>query len=153
MNNAVVRIESLEITNFKNVGHGCLKLENEKKEFQSSVLGLYGQNGSGKTALIDALELLRLAFSGRPVPVYFADCVNVDSDHAAIKYGLKVQNLKENVNYTVFYEVSIRRDVEETEQKCCPMRMRGKTRKSDSLPPLIPERADALLRRRRSTSS
>lgn len=61
----IVRIESIEVKNFKNVGYGYLDFENTKKEYKSSILGLYGQNGSGKTALIDALELLRLALSGR----------------------------------------------------------------------------------------
>ena len=113
MTNATVRIESIELKNFKNVGYGCLDFENTKKEYKSSILGLYGQNGSGKTALIDALELLRLALSGRPVPGYFADYINVDSDYATIKYGLSIKEPKENSFYSVFYEVSIRRDTED----------------------------------------
>lgn len=113
MTNAIVRIESIEVKNFKNVGYGYLDFENTKKEYKSSILGLYGQNGSGKTALIDALELLRLALSGRSVPEYFADYINVESDHATVKYGLSVRNPDENSIFTVFYEVSIRRDTDD----------------------------------------
>ena len=65
MNDTIVRIESIEIKNFKNVGYGHLDFGNSKKGYKASILGLYGQNGSGKTALIDALELLQFAFSGR----------------------------------------------------------------------------------------
>ena len=73
MVNTTVRIESIEIKNFKNVGYGHLDFEESKKGGRASILGLYGQNGSGKTALIDALELLRLALSGKAIPAYFAD--------------------------------------------------------------------------------
>ena len=55
MKRAIVRIESIEIQNFKNVKYGVLDFVNNRKNYNSSVLGLYGQNGSGKTALIDAL--------------------------------------------------------------------------------------------------
>ena len=55
MNDTIVRIESIEIKNFKNVGYGHLDFGNSKKGYKASILGLYGQNGSGKTALIDAL--------------------------------------------------------------------------------------------------
>ena len=79
MVNTTVRIESIEIKNFKNVGYGHLDFESEKKSGRASILGLYGQNGSGKTALIDALELLRLALSGSTIPAYLADYINVDS--------------------------------------------------------------------------
>ena len=72
MTNTTVRIESIEIKNFKNVGYGHLDFEESKKGGRASILGLYGQNGSGKTALIDALELLRFALSGRALPAYFA---------------------------------------------------------------------------------
>lgn len=116
MRNAAVRIESIEIKNFKNVGYGYLDFENAKKGYAASVLGLYGQNGSGKTALIDALKILRLALSGRSVPAYFADYVNVDSECATIKYGLSVQNMEDESAYSAFYEVSIRRDIEENGQ-------------------------------------
>lgn len=115
MNNTTVRIESIEIRNFKNVGYGHLDFENSKKGYKASILGLYGQNGSGKTALIDALELLRLSLSGKAIPPYFADYINVDSEYATLKFGFKVSNQQANCVYSVFYEVSLRRDLDNTE--------------------------------------
>lgn len=115
MKDTIVRIESIEIKNFKNVVCGRLDFENSKKGYKASILGLYGQNGSGKTALIDALELLRLSLSGRAIPFYFADYINVDSECAVIKYGFKICNNQDNSAYSVFYEVSIRRDADNTE--------------------------------------
>lgn len=115
MVNNTVRIESIEIKNFKNVGYGHLDFEDSKKGGKASILGLYGQNGSGKTALIDALELLRLALSGKAIPAYFADYINVDSEYATLKYGFKVSNQKTDCIYSVFYEVSLRRDIDNTE--------------------------------------
>ena len=115
MNNTIVRIESIEIKNFKNVSYGHLDFENSKKGCKASILGLYGQNGSGKTALIDTLELLRLSLSGRAIPAYFADYINVDSEYATFKYGFKVSNQQVNCFYSVFYEVSLRRDLNHTE--------------------------------------
>ncbi|MBQ8589988.1 MAG: AAA family ATPase, partial [Firmicutes bacterium] len=58
MNNYFVRLESIELQNFKNVKHGYLTFSNTRKPYKASILGLYGQNGSGKTALIDAVSLL-----------------------------------------------------------------------------------------------
>ena len=115
MVNTTVRIESIEIKNFKNVGYGHLDFEDSKKGSKASILGLYGQNGSGKTALIDALELLRLALSGKAISAYFADYINVDSEYATLKYGFKVSNQKTDCIYSVFYEVSLRRDIDNTE--------------------------------------
>lgn len=115
MKDMIVRIESIEIKNFKNVGYGHLDFEHSKKGCKASILGIYGQNGSGKTALIDALELLRLSLSGRAIPAYFADYVNVDSEYAALKYGFKVSSKQASCTYTVFYEVSLRRELDHTE--------------------------------------
>ena len=55
MNNTFVRLNGLTIENFKNVKNGQLSFANPRKAYRTSVLGLYGQNGSGKTALIDAI--------------------------------------------------------------------------------------------------
>ena len=48
MDDVIVRIDSIGIKNFKNVGYGHLDFENSKKGDRASILGLYGQNGSGK---------------------------------------------------------------------------------------------------------
>ncbi|MCI8605931.1 MAG: ATP-binding protein [Hungatella sp.] len=34
-----------------------MDLENKRKDYRVSIVGIYGQNGSGKTSLIDALAL------------------------------------------------------------------------------------------------
>ncbi len=110
MENMTVRLENLEIYNFKNVKFGQLSFENPKKYFASSVLGLYGQNGSGKTAVIDSITLLKLALSGQPIPITLADYINVDSDAATMRYTLKVSNFKTNSEYRVIYEFSLRKE-------------------------------------------
>ena len=50
LNSQFVRIESITIENFKNVRKGVLDFENRRKKYRTSIVGLYGQNGSGKTA-------------------------------------------------------------------------------------------------------
>ena len=115
MNNTIIRIESIEIKNFKNVGYGYLNFETSKKDGNANILGLYGQNGSGKTALIDALELLRLSLSGRAIPAHYADYINVDSEYATLKYGLKINNQQANSEYSAFYEVNLRREIDQNE--------------------------------------
>lgn len=110
MEKSTVRIERIWIKNFKNVGSGQLSFENSRKKFNASVLGLYGQNGSGKTALIDVIELLKLVLSGQPIPLRFADYINVDSDHAMIKCEFKI--VKGEKVYHAFYEFSIKKEVD-----------------------------------------
>ncbi len=84
MKNASVRLGGISIHNFKNVLEGSLSFINTRKAYKASIVGLYGQNGSGKTALIDALELLKYVLCGRPIPEKFAEYINVDSESATL---------------------------------------------------------------------
>ena len=58
MDNALIRIMGIRITNLKNVSSGEISFTNDPENSKASTLGLFGQNGSGKTVLIDALEVL-----------------------------------------------------------------------------------------------
>ena len=104
-----VRITNISIRNFKNVNKGEISFVNSRKNFKASVLGLYGQNGSGKTALIDALELLKGALCEFEIPDKFADYINVDSDGSEIEYSFDVA-LDETV-YPVMYRLTLMRDI------------------------------------------
>ena len=99
MDTNFVRIENIEIENFKNVKHGSICLENSRKNYKANILGLYGQNGSGKTALIDALSLLKHLLMGQPVPSKFAECINVDADSATFCFQFKI--IRNNNEYKV----------------------------------------------------
>ena len=114
--NTIVRIKGVEITNFKNVNFGHLDFKTSKNKNNASILGLYGQNGSGKTALIDALELLKLLLCGKQVPSYFADYINVDSEYATLKYELEVSNTQDESTYSAFYSVNLCRELKSSEQ-------------------------------------
>lgn len=107
MDKQTIRIENISIENFKNVKYGSLNLENKRKDYKSSILGLYGQNGSGKTALIDALQLLKFALSGKAIPSKYADYVNVDSEKATLTFRFLVCN--EEGKYDIWYQFSLRK--------------------------------------------
>ena len=99
-----VRIESVRINNFKNVKDGKLDFLN-KKEFRASILGLYGQNGSGKTALIDSISLLKDVLSGKKVHPSFADLINIDSSNASFEFKFSLSDGDDCVY--VFYSFSL----------------------------------------------
>lgn len=54
MGHPIVRLTSVSLTNFKNVSHGEVQLRHVEGH-PADILALYGQNGSGKTSLINAL--------------------------------------------------------------------------------------------------
>ena len=96
-----VRISSINIRNFKNVISGNLDLHRSIEHGNASVLGLYGQNGSGKTALIDTIELLQYLLCGRPVPDKFADYINIDAETATICFEFCVGELVASYSFEI----------------------------------------------------
>lgn len=114
MTETIVRLESITIENFKNIVRGELSFANNRKAFRTSILGLYGQNGSGKTALIDAIELLQYALKGLPVPEKYADFINVEADAAALHYEFGISG--GNGKYEAYYDFELRREKVEAPQ-------------------------------------
>lgn len=90
-----VRIKRVVLDNFKSVEHGEIDFfcGREFVPFgtESDLLGLYGQNGSGKTAFIEALSILKRLMAGHTVPNDYADCVAVGSAHASLEFVFDLQ--------------------------------------------------------------
>ncbi len=71
------RLSRIEIYNFKNIKRAELV-------FKNSMLGLYGQNGSGKTALIEVLDLVKTILCGQKVSSDFLNMIHVDAEYSRI---------------------------------------------------------------------
>lgn len=62
---AIIKIKKMNIQNLRNVRQGEIVLGVNFETFlQANVVGLYGQNGSGKTTIVDAFEILKTLISG-----------------------------------------------------------------------------------------
>lgn len=90
-----IRITEITLENFKNVKYGNVVFNCGKKFIpygtQSDILGIYGQNGSGKTSLIEALSILKHLMSGTPVPDEYVDCIDVESEYASLSFCFEFQ--------------------------------------------------------------
>ncbi|MCD7819259.1 MAG: AAA family ATPase [Lachnospiraceae bacterium] len=106
MRSTIVRLSGVSIRNFKNVKMGDLTFNNPRKNYRASVLGLYGQNGSGKTALIDVMQILKSILCGKAVDSEVADYINVDAQYASLKYDFDV--LTSLGSYKCCYECCLR---------------------------------------------
>ena len=95
MNNkiGIVRLESLRIKDFKNINNGEIYFS-EKKKVQrgdideddfNSVLGIYGQNGSGKTSCLNALRVIQKLLSANRINPMLKKYINVNSESSKIE--------------------------------------------------------------------
>lgn len=105
-----IRLSKIEINNFKNVKHGeivfnCCR-ETAGIGTHADILGLYGQNGSGKTSLIDALCILRRCLLGEPLKERFAECVEKGADYSRLIYYFNLQ-YPDGRKRTASYELSL----------------------------------------------
>ncbi len=91
----VVRITKIVLQNFKNVEYGEIDFHCGKifvpYGTQADILGLYGQNGSGKTALIEALYILKQLLRGSKVQNLFSECINKNAESAKLSFQFELQ--------------------------------------------------------------
>lgn len=94
----LVRIISININGIKNVCHGAIKIntvkEIESEEFKdnSSILGIYGQNSSGKSAVIDATHILKYLIKWEKLPDDIDSLINFGSKAAMLEYSFYVKS-------------------------------------------------------------
>ena len=107
MKEFVVRLSSLTLKNIKNVKNGTIfmPLSNEKriKCGGAEILGIYGQNGSGKTAIVDTLYFLQRFMIGEELEKNILDCIDIDSTNAQVNAEFKI--FGDDVLYEVGYYI------------------------------------------------
>lgn len=108
---SVVRLASLKILNIKNVRSGQIVLpmafRKQLSYRHAEVLGLYGQNGSGKTAVIDTLYYLQGIMVGNTLEEELADYIGINNDQAEITADFNIFAV--STIYEVSYRVILQR--------------------------------------------
>lgn len=113
----LVRIVESELQNFKNVTYGDIKYVNYanaeyRAELQGSdINGIYGQNGSGKTAVIEALDILQHVMSGKPIA--YDEYEGMFSSDIPMKLSTLFYIECGEKKYKARYELFLERNIEE----------------------------------------
>lgn len=111
MEGYVVRLSSFTLKNIKNVKSGTVYMpsahEKKKALGRAEILGIYGQNGSGKTAIIDALFYLQQIMIGMELDQSIIDYIDVDVDHAEMiaEFTIFGSDITYEVGYNLFLKV------------------------------------------------
>lgn len=107
----VVRLSALKICNIKNVRTGRIVMPNNSRKQMAyknaEVLGVYGQNGSGKTAIVDALFYLQEIMVGSALGSEIKDYIGIHGDQAEIMADFII--FGQAVIYEVSYKVILQR--------------------------------------------
>lgn len=108
---SIVRLSSLKISNIKNVRTGQIVMpctcQKHLTYKTAEVLGLYGQNGSGKTAVIDTLYYLQKIMIGCTLEEEIEDYIDAGSNQAEIMADFNI--FIETVIYEVCYRIILQR--------------------------------------------
>lgn len=109
-----VRLLSIELRNFKNVGYGYVKFS-PKSKTDADILGIYGQNGSGKTTLVYVLDVLKLLLMGKSLKWDCFKYIKLDKNFAGAVFEFLVIDRKDTP-YKVIYEFTLKKKVEDFDE-------------------------------------
>lgn len=107
---SIIKVQHVKINNIKNVREGDIHIAVDFESYQAAnVVGLYGQNGSGKTTVVNAFELLKTLLSGwvstDSLPTNSKKVIHIDEKMAKLEFDFIVIN--EHGEFTVRYEVEL----------------------------------------------
>ncbi len=110
---AIIKIKKIKLKNLRNVRHGEVTLAVSFESFlQANVVGLYGQNGSGKTTIVDAFGLLKTLISGWlaevKLPPQEKRLILAGEDKASLDFEFLVEN--QFGTFFVHYYVELQED-------------------------------------------
>ncbi|WP_375105867.1 AAA family ATPase [Lysinibacillus fusiformis] len=110
---AIIKIKKIKLKNLRNVRHGEVTLAVSFESFlQANVVGLYGQNGSGKTTIVDAFGLLKTLISGWlaevKLPPQEKRLILTGEDTASLDFEFLVEN--QFGTFFVHYYVELQED-------------------------------------------
>lgn len=115
MRRPIVRLSSLQLINIKNVKKGTIYMPNTVNKILSAdkaeILGIYGQNGSGKTAIVDALYFLQKVMIGVDLDQSLEDYMDMDSDTAEIFADFNI--FMDDIVFEIGYRLSLSREEKE----------------------------------------
>ncbi|MFA5692538.1 MAG: AAA family ATPase [Acholeplasmataceae bacterium] len=89
-----IRLLKITINNIKNTENGVIDfpINDQESERKASVLGIYGANGSGKTAVISSLGILKNIMSGLPLRDDAYHYISKDKKEAFLKFDFSIKH-------------------------------------------------------------
>lgn len=99
-----LRVSSITIKNIKNVENGRV-IFGGQKPLSADIIGVYGQNGSGKTALVNAFEILQDLMAGEILNEEISHYISLTKGEAEI--GIVFDIVDETAVSKVFYDVKL----------------------------------------------
>lgn len=118
MNHTTVRIIEIELSGFKNTHYGHIEMPSAiEKNYVSTnadILGIYGQNGSGKTAVVEAMSVIQMLLTGKSLPRETGHYITEDHDSCKIRVKFMIQTPTKSAmaDYTVQFQKTPDRSLE-----------------------------------------
>ena len=108
---ANVRISKITLKNFKSVAFGEINLSttDSLRAGTASVVGIYGQNASGKTVVVEALSIVKHAMSGEQIPSHYLDCIAHGKDECVIEVEFIVAHTVDGFDLLAIYAFTLSR--------------------------------------------
>ena len=109
MNDPIIRIDRITLTDMKSVGYGEIDfLAKETALFeQPSIMGIYGQNASGKTSVVETINLLRDLIAGERISRRCLDYITCGKDRCKLEIAFSIVTMDEQTNCTVTYQCTL----------------------------------------------
>jgi hypothetical protein len=85
----MVKLDDIRLENIKNVVNGRIKIVGAGKN-KCDIIGIYGQNGTGKTAIIDGMEIIQELMTGNSLGLKFFDSLYIGASESVIETGFTV---------------------------------------------------------------
>lgn len=113
--NTIVRMQSMTIKNIKNVKSGVADFPSYKNETyfdgNSEILGLYGQNGSGKTSLINMASILKRLLSGDSLPENTIELMDCNEQESGLDCVFYIEKNKTD-RHLVYYQLALQKTID-----------------------------------------
>lgn len=103
-----IRLKRIKIENIKNTEFGEIKLFKKNKEVnEGNIIGIYGQNGSGKTSSIESLKIIKDLFMGLQLNDKSIGLIKQGSNFGSIEVEFVLIDIVEKIELEIIYVVDL----------------------------------------------